>query len=80
MAMSTQMNRSPVDQLGLKRPRQGGGAGLPGLDGPTDPERPGFADMLREVSRGIKAPRPQDDVRPAARQQQEPVIHPVPGS
>jgi len=72
MAMSTQMNRSPVDQLGLKRPRQGGGAGLPGLDGPTDPERPGFADMLREVSRGIKAPRPQDDVRPAARQQQEP--------
>ncbi|SVE19516.1 uncharacterized protein METZ01_LOCUS472370, partial [marine metagenome] len=33
---------------------------------------PGFAYMLREVSRGIKAPRPQDDVRPAARQQQEP--------
>ena len=72
MAMSTQMNRSPVDQLGLKRPRQGGGTGLPGLDGPTGPERPGFADMLREVSRGIKAPRPQDDVRPTARQQQEP--------
>lgn len=72
MAMSTQMNRSPVDQLGLKRPRQGGGTGLPGLDGPTDPERPGFADMLHEVSRGIKAPQPQDDVRPAARQQQEP--------
>jgi len=72
MAMSTQMNRSPVDQLGLKRPRQGGGTGLPGLDGPTDPERPGFADMLHEVSRGIKAPQPQDDVRPAARRQQEP--------
>ena len=80
MAMSTQMNRSPVESLGLKRPQKGVSAGLPGIDGPSNQERPGFADMLREVSRGInrgiRAPepqgfKPQDDVRPAARQEQE---------
>lgn len=71
--MSTQMNRSSMESLLLERPRKGGG--LPGIDGPSGPGRSGFADMLRQVSRGINArspaPQPQKEVRPAVRQEHE---------
>ena len=73
MAMSPEITTSSKQlsrQLsGAERSRTSGPAGLPGLE--SADERPGFADMLRQASNGLRQPRRPEGVRPAARREQE---------
>lgn len=68
MAVNTQMQKSPLDAIGMSRsPRQDRGSS--GAGAFSDQDRPGFADVLADVSRDKQTVKRQEQLRETKRQE-----------